>query len=104
MRFFKLLQQLREVLVLTGLPSCYRASCRPDVRSAHAMHRLTHDIDVLDEFMLRVVSPGTSEDCGTDDCGVYRVVVTFGIGMALWLGGANVGKSNRAVDCRVTRD
>lgn len=27
------------------------------LRSAHGMHRLTHDIDVLDEFMLRVVSP-----------------------------------------------
>lgn len=53
---FKLLQQLR-VRFFNQFAKLLPRQLPSDVRSAHAMHRLTHDIDVLDEFVLRVVSP-----------------------------------------------
>lgn len=53
---FKLLQRLR-VRFFDQFAKLLPRQLPPDVRSAHAMHRLTHDIDVLDEFVLRVVSP-----------------------------------------------
>lgn len=53
---FKLLQALR-VRFFNQFAKLLPRQLPPDLRSAHTMHRLTHDIDVLDEFVLRVISP-----------------------------------------------
>lgn len=53
---FKLLQDLR-VRFFNQFAKLLPRQLSSDLRSAHTMHRLTHDIDVLDEYVLRVVSP-----------------------------------------------
>lgn len=53
---FKLLQNLR-VRFFNQFAKLLPRQLPTDIRSTHAMHRLTHDIDVLNEFVLRVVSP-----------------------------------------------
>lgn len=53
---FRLLQDLR-VRFFNQFAKLLPRQLPADLRSAHTMHRLTHDIDVLDEFVLRVVSP-----------------------------------------------
>ena len=54
-----LLQQLRVDFFnkFARLPTAHLSNQLSDVHSGHVMHRLTHDIDILNEFPLRVVSP-----------------------------------------------
>ena len=53
---FGLLQQLR-VRFFERFAHLPLNTLSNTLQSAHAMHRLTHDIDLLDEFPLRMVSP-----------------------------------------------
>ena len=53
---FGLLQQLR-VRFFERFSHLPLNTLSNTLQSAHAMHRLTHDIDLLDEFPLRMVSP-----------------------------------------------
>lgn len=70
---FKLLQQLR-VRFFNQFAKLLPRQLPSDLRSAHTMHRLTHDIDVLDEFVLRVLSPY-----------LQAVVVISVLSLLLWL-------------------
>lgn len=72
---FKLLQQLR-VRFFNQFAQLLPRQLPANVRSAHTMHRLTHDIDVLDEFVLRVVSPWVQATI------VILLIAAF---MVLWL-------------------
>ncbi len=70
---FKLLQSLR-VRFFNQFARLLPRELPADLRSAHTMHRLTHDIDVLDEYVLRVVSPW-----------VQAIVVMLILATLLWV-------------------
>lgn len=61
---FGLLQQLR-VRFFSRFAKLPLAHLSDTVQSSHAMHRLTHDIEMLNEFPLRVVSPWLIAVAGT---------------------------------------
>ena len=61
---FGLLQQLR-VRFFSRFAKLPLTHLSDTVQSSHAMHRLTHDIEMLNEFPLRVVSPWLIAVAGT---------------------------------------
>ncbi|MFB2539585.1 MULTISPECIES: amino acid ABC transporter ATP-binding/permease protein [unclassified Acinetobacter] len=87
---FALLKQLRVKFFqkFAQLPSLQR---NQQLRSSHIMHRLTHDIDTLDEFVLRVVSPWLVVSLILLGFGVlsYFILQSFGLAwggfVCLWL-------------------
>lgn len=82
---FGLLQQLR-VRFFSRFARLPLSHLTDTVQSSHAMHRLTHDIEVLNEFPLRVVSPWLIAVVGTLLVGVLLFVYYPSIGVVILLG------------------
>lgn len=76
---FGLLQQLR-VRFFSRFAKLPLTHLSDTVQSSHAMHRLTHDIEMLNEFPLRVVSPWLIAVAGTLLVGalLFFIIPIFG--------------------------